>query len=103
MSTIGTLSEVLDERERQDFRWGEQNHKDRPEGLNFALLRLNVENWQQENDRRVKGDRLAWDGVLLEEVWEALAEVNEDRLREELIQVAAVAVAWVEAIDRRAA
>ena len=31
----------------------------------------------------------------------ALAEVEPAKLREELIQVAAVAVAWIEAIDRR--
>jgi hypothetical protein len=38
--------------------------------------------------------------IFLEEVGEALAEHSPARLREELIQVAAVAVAWVEKINR---
>lgn len=37
-----------------------------------------------------------------EEVYEALASETVEDLREELIQVAAVAVSWIEAIDRRA-
>ena len=40
--------------------------------------------------------------VLLEEVSEALAEDDPARLREELLQVAGVAVLWIEALDRRA-
>jgi NTP pyrophosphatase (non-canonical NTP hydrolase) len=43
------------------------------------------------------GERLA---VLVEEVGEVARAMNDGKgLREELIQVAAVAVAWVEAID----
>ncbi|MEY9934267.1 hypothetical protein ABH926_008932 [Catenulispora sp. GP43] len=39
--------------------------------------------------------------MLLEEVYEALAEVDPAALRAELVQVAAVAAAWVEDIDSR--
>jgi hypothetical protein len=46
---------------------------------------------------------ITWADIFEEEVAEALAEVDLERLREELLQVAAVAVAWVEAIDRRRA
>ena len=28
MSRVSIVSEILDERERQDKKWGEQNHKD---------------------------------------------------------------------------
>lgn len=42
-----------------------------------------------------------WRHILQEEVAEAFAELDPAPLREELIQVAAVAVAWIEAIDRR--
>jgi len=42
-----------------------------------------------------------WALVLLEEVLEALEEHDEEKLREELIQVAAVAVRWAGAIDER--
>jgi malonyl CoA-acyl carrier protein transacylase len=44
---------------------------------------------------------VTWEHILTEEHYEAMAEEDPTRLREELIQVAAVAVAWVEAIDRR--
>jgi hypothetical protein len=44
-----------------------------------------------------------WKHILREEFLEAMAEEDPEQLREELVQVAAVAVAWIEAIDRRAA
>lgn len=42
-----------------------------------------------------------WSLVLLEEVLEALEEHDENRLRAELVQVAAVAVRWIGALDVR--
>ncbi|TMR89003.1 NUDIX domain-containing protein [Nonomuraea basaltis] len=44
---------------------------------------------------------LTWRHVLAEEVLEAFAESDPDRLRAELIQVAAVAAKWAQALDRR--
>jgi hypothetical protein len=49
------------------------------------------------------GGYLDWLHILREEVAEAFAESDPAKLRAELVQVAAVAVNWVEAIDRRAA
>ncbi len=49
--------------------------------------------WGCQNDN--------WRDILLEEVFEALAEEEPKELRKELVQVAAVAAQWVEAIDRR--
>jgi hypothetical protein len=37
----------------------------------------------------------------MEEVREAMAESDPAKLRVELVQVAAVSVAWIEALDRR--
>lgn len=78
--TYQVLLEVERERGRQDKKWGQQNH----------------------------GDAM-WSLILGEEVGEACNAVlerlfqgsNDASTRDELIQVAAVAVAWVEAIDRR--
>jgi hypothetical protein len=39
--------------------------------------------------------------VLDEEVWEAFAESDPAKLRAELVQVAAVAFRWIEALDAR--
>jgi hypothetical protein len=43
-----------------------------------------------------------WLLIALEEVFEALVEDDPVKLRAELVQAAAVLVAWIEAIDRRA-
>jgi hypothetical protein len=56
---------------------------------------------RNSNDRAVREGTLTWTHILEEEVCEALAETDQERLREELVQVAAVACAWVECIDRR--
>lgn len=77
------LLDVSQERTKQNVKWGEQNHDD-----------------------------LMWTAILGEEVGESCQEVltqiwgkqnggGHGNLREELVQVAAVAVAWIEAIDRR--
>ena len=73
------LREVEFERKLQDKKWGEQNHP-----------------------------QMDWLGILAEEFGEAAKECNEFHfrqirrieLREELIQVAAVAVAMIESLDR---
>lgn len=105
------LYEVADETVRQDEKWGEQNHPDLlPEEYSHRTYHFTAEAWKRTNDARVAKanadgalpDRnCAWDGILLEEVYEALAESDPAKLRAELVQVAAVAVQWVAAIDRR--
>lgn len=101
LSQMGAvLTDIADERTRQDERWGKQSHPSfgRPRDLNLAnsmeiLGKLVCE-------AAAKEGHLAWKHILEEEV----QEVNNARtlidLRKELIQVAAVAVAWVESIDR---
>lgn len=99
--TDRVLSEVLAERIRQDDRWGEQNHPDgtgvTPEQIKLAE---NAKAMCQQAFAEGRGD---WAHVLFEEVREALAESGLPQLRAELVQIAAVAVAWIEAIDRRSA
>ena len=107
---------VRDEREAQDRKWGEQNHPDLdPHDIGVVTrneYRFRADRWREINTERAErdcgrtqpatgGPCTAWDGVLLEEVYEALAEEDPAKLRAELIQVAAVAQAWAEAIDRR--
>jgi hypothetical protein len=99
------LYEVREEREEQDLKWGQQNHPDivtdtTPGNKRRHYAKL-AQRWKQENATRASDGCLAWDGILFEEVYEALAEADPAKLRAELVQVAAVAVAWVEAIDRR--
>lgn len=69
------LHQLECERDFQDRKWGEQNH---------------------HNDY--------WNGIIMEEVGEAAKVVIErgdiKELRAELMQVAAVAVCWIECLDR---
>jgi hypothetical protein len=100
------IAEVIAERRRQDERWGEQNHPDGtgPEEIweltgTAAQVAFSARAECKHNFAACCG---TWLDVLLEEVAEAFAESDPTKLRAELIQVAAVAVAWAEAIDRRA-
>lgn len=98
--TRWALKQVLGERNRQDKQWGEQNHPYRC-SLSGRDGFLDVaEEWKRINAARVDAGTLAWDGILLEEAFEALAEDDDDARIEELTQVAAVAVAMIEAIRR---
>lgn len=68
------LEDVKRERERQDRKWGVQNHSDE-----------------------------YWLAILAEEFGEvarAFLDKNPENLKEELLQVAAVAVVWLECIER---
>lgn len=82
---VSVIEEVVAERTYQDKKWGEQNHD--PQDY-FAILSEEVGEVAKEvvewrfNHESLRKGRLAF-------------------LRKELIQVAAVAVAMIEAIDRR--
>lgn len=59
----------------------------------LALKRINFE--------RIRRGDLAWDGVLLEKTFTALAEPDRARQRAELVRLAAAAVAYIGKLDRR--
>ena len=92
------LNNIAAERFKQDERWGEQNHPDGTGGKFYedlaSLSRRNA-------DSAARSGHITWKDILTEEFWEAIAESDPEKLRAELVQVAAVAAAWVEAIDRR--
>ena len=74
--THAILQEIGAERGKQDQKWGEQNHEDP-----------------------------MWSAILGEEFGEAcqaLLHNDKANLREELVQIAAVATAWIECLDRNA-
>lgn len=93
-----TLIQVLQERRSQDEKWGEQNH---PDGTDTAFYKEYADRNREATEEAAREGYLTWTHILLEEVGEACAEEDTAALRAELIQVAAVATAWVEAIDRR--
>lgn len=102
--TEAVLDEVRIERENQDAKWGADS--DHPDGTaragDLAMLGAAVKaTVDAAHANRVVPGTLTWRHILDEEVREAFCERDPTGLRTELIQVAAVAVAWVEAIDRR--
>lgn len=107
---FGVLDEVAVERLNQNRKWGEQNHHDGVVFLRTRVSRMaygieSGEYFKRKCARHNEDGDLSWSHVLLEEVAEAMDEAAANRipeLRAELVQVAAVAAAWVEAIDRRA-
>ena len=111
--------ELAEERTRQTAKHGDQSHL--PDGTGAALWlsmdddyirrhgirRDNLAAWAKARTdaaSQAHGDgSITFEHVLTEEWAEAIAESDPDALRAELVQVAAVAVQWVEAIDLRAA
>jgi hypothetical protein len=90
--------DVLTERDRQDEKWGEQNW---PDGTSAASWTERADWAKVLNDLRVREGSITWLYILQEEMYEAFAEEDPVKLRSELVQVAAVAVNWIETIDRR--
>lgn len=106
LATIETAMDVIGERSRQDRQWGAANHPSLPAGVRHACAFFGIPTADamrlmcQDAFRRGTG---SYAHVLLEEVAEAIEDANEPaKLRAELVQVAAVAMKWIEAIDRRA-
>ncbi|MFE3853402.1 hypothetical protein ACFXPN_19980 [Streptomyces griseorubiginosus] len=110
---VGTFAEEIDtERQRQLANFGDQHHPDLSgDAITQREARDMFDQWAQ-NYRAINGGtfdpqdpdtRLDWTGILLEEVYEALAEADPAKIRAELVQVAAVCAAWVADIDSRGA
>lgn len=101
-ATIHTIDECLDEvfQEciQQNRKWGEQNH---PDGTSELLFTELADIYRARCDANAVAGTITWRDILLEEFWETSAEEDPAKIRAELIQVAAVAVQWALAIDRR--
>jgi hypothetical protein len=94
----GVLAEIGAERARQDQKFGEQNHRN---GTGMPVYRYAANRYRAATNRAAAAGDVSWRDILLEELFEALAESDPAKLRAELLQIAAVAAAWIEAIDRR--
>ena len=97
MSADSVLNEVFAERQRQDAKWGEQNHPDGTGGWGTAEYEEAAKSLCAIS---VATNSLTYAEILDEEVAEVMACKDKAQLRAELLQVAAVAVAWVEKLDR---
>jgi hypothetical protein len=94
------LTEIMHERVRQEAKWGEQDHEFAPEYVTFYGVPRAAAARKVCDDAAERGD-ITFGDILIEEVAEAFEADKEEDQRHELIQVAAVAVAAIEAMDRR--
>lgn len=92
------LTEIFYERVRQYDKWGVQNHIDGtgPETVPEDY----ADRMKAVVDSSAAAGTLTFHQILMEEVAEALSEDDPKALRAELIQVSAVAAAWIQKIDR---
>lgn len=96
---VKAFAEAVDtERQAQLRKFGDQHHPDNTGSTFYAKRAVAARrNCQLAADAGMT----AWDLVLLEEVYEALAESDPAKLRAELVQSAAVIAAWVADLDQR--
>ncbi len=94
-----SYADIAAERQRQHAKWGDQSNLPDGTGPQWAD---DADTARRLCDLAMRGGYVKWRHILREEVAEAFAESDPDRLRAELVQVAAVCVQWIEAIDRRA-
>lgn len=110
-SRVRVLVNVHDERERQDRKFGrDRNHplaysgfRGRPQDLCAAYGVPSAQEAQARCDAAMKAGRVTYGHILVEEVcevFEAAAEGDMVAVRKELVQVVAVGVAAIEALDR---
>lgn len=93
------FDDIRKERKRQDEL--HPGTADMPDGTQSSGGRATYRNIAQYAcDRAARENRLTFAHVLEEEVSEALAEEDPEKLRVELVQVAAVATKWIEKLDR---
>jgi predicted house-cleaning noncanonical NTP pyrophosphatase (MazG superfamily) len=91
------LADIADERAAQDRMWGVQEF---PDGTGPEFAGEADKAKDDCADAWTHGE-LTWRHVLAEEFYEALAETDPVPLRNELVQTAAVAVKWIQSLDRR--
>lgn len=110
-ATEHVLYEVARERSRQDLKWGEQNHPLLDPELAGRDPRRMADEYEVPTVVRgqflcqnaAKRGAVTWGHILVEEVAEFIGTKADDvvAMRAELVQIAAVAVAAIECLDRK--
>lgn len=93
------LKSVLEERVRQDTKWG--FFRDFPNGVDRAGDDQTEKEKKSACQTAARLGKVTWRHISDEEIAEVNACTNDKDLEMELIQEAAVLVAWIEAIRRR--
>lgn len=95
------VDEFFHERARQYDKWKNQSLPNGTDDRNRGIWPALRDAARAECQEAAKNKKCTWLLVLREEVYEAFAETDPVELRKELVQVGAVAAAWIEDIDRK--
>lgn len=95
------VDDLVDELDRADTRFG--NQFEIPDGTGAAWQKHEADLSRMACQSAFSTGDGTWHAVLHEEVMEAFAESDPEALRAELLQVAAVAIRWIDALDHRSA
>jgi hypothetical protein len=103
--TETVYDKIKKERDHQDAKWGPQDHPSIKNGMisNFISSYYGILTEDEAKlacDAAFKDGHGTWSHILIEELSEAIHAKTEEKRKEELIQVAAVAIAWIESIER---
>lgn len=105
--------EILLERHLQDQKWGVQDHPSLSPNIikgpnSNSAERANrhyglppVDKAKYVADEAAKKGDLTWSHIAVEELAEVVSADNDIHRRHELVQLAAVCVAWIESLDRK--
>jgi hypothetical protein len=93
------MAELDAERQRQLKQWGDQTH---PDGTGITGDKERADSARHLCQSMAERGEVTWRDILWEEIAEAIAESDPEKLREELVQSGAVIAAWILDLDRRA-
>jgi len=105
--------EVQSERNRQDEKWGIQDHPSISDNIvagpsSNLSERINryygiptIDKAKYVADEAANKYDLTWGHIAVEELCEVIGADNEIHRRHELVQLAAVCIAWIDCLDRK--
>ena len=95
------INKIVEERNRQIDKWGIQ---DLPSVKGYIpAVYYNIPTMEEAKevcDDRARIKQLTWADILLEEVCEVVEAPNDENRIEELTQIAAVCISWIENIKQ---
>ena len=102
------INEIIQERKRQDEKWGEQNHPFTDPILKGRESMRLCEEYEIPTEGRAKQltninsrrGSVTWGHIIVEELSEAISAQDSIKIREELVQLAAVCIAAIESLER---
>jgi hypothetical protein len=92
------IREIMKEHERQNEKWGEQNHPMLDVPFTHDGMRSQAGAYKKIND---SGSNPSWFAILMEEIYETFAETGPEKQYKEIIQVAAVSAQIAKSLKRK--